>query len=652
MRKLLIANRGEIACRIIKTARRMGIATVAIYSDADHDARHVRLADEAVWVGPSASRDSYLVVENILAAIDKSGADAVHPGYGFLSENAAFSQTLRERGIVFVGPGPEAIRAMGDKIASKKLAGEAKVNTIPGHPDAVSSAEEAVEVARKIGYPVMIKASAGGGGKGMRIARNDQEAAQGWVSASNEGRSYFKDDRVFLEKFIENPRHIEIQILCDSHGNGVWLNERECSVQRRNQKVIEEAPSPFVDAAMRARMGEQALSLAKAVGYVSAGTVEFVVGKEKDFHFLEMNTRLQVEHPVTEMITGLDLVEQMIRVARGEPLSFGQAEVGLRGWAMESRIYAENPYSQFMPSTGRLVHHRPPEESRTVRVDTGVFEGGEVSIYYDPMIAKLITWGENREQAIATMRQALDQYFIEGPKHNIDFLNAVLSHPRFQRGDLSTGFIAEEYPEGFGGAPLTGEDIRFFAAVAAHCEMACEALIAPLTTTQDWVVSLAGEDVRLTMAAGGDGCKVTFANGPALSFKDDYQPGGYLATFELEGDRRTVQVRRLEYGFALTQGGRMVVATVWPPHLLELAKRMPEKKLADTSKQFRTPMPGLVRKVMVQEGQKVVQGDPLCLLEAMKMENTLCAEKDATVQKVHVAENETVEADAVLITFV
>ncbi|MBF0213331.1 MAG: acetyl/propionyl/methylcrotonyl-CoA carboxylase subunit alpha [Magnetococcales bacterium] len=651
MQRILIANRGEIACRIIRTARRMGIATVAIHSDADRDALHVRQADQAVRVGPAASAVSYLSVENILAAIGQTGADAVHPGYGFLSENAAFCETLQQRGIRFIGPGPGAIRAMGDKIQSKILAQAAGVNTIPGCNAPITDADQAVEVARGIGYPVMIKASAGGGGKGMRLARHDGEVVEGWKSAASEGRNYFKDDRVFIEKFIEKPRHIEMQILCDAHGNGVWLNERECSIQRRNQKVIEEAPSSFVDARMRAAMGEQALSLAKAVGYESAGTVEFVVGGDRQFYFLEMNTRLQVEHPVTELITGLDLVEQMIRVARGEPLRFTQAEVGLRGWAMESRIYAENPYAGFLPSSGRLVRHQPPEESDRVRVDTGVFAGGEVSIHYDPMIAKLITWGEDRNTAIATMRSALDNYLIDGLAHNIDFLNAVMGHPRFQAGEITTAFIAEEYAEGFEGAPLTPELKHFFALVAVSIEQAEEALLSPPPAREEWVVMMGGEAIRLTVEHCEGDNLITLADGTRLEVGKAYRPGNRLATFMIEGEPRTVRIRRIEGGYQLAHGGRRVQVTVWPWRLYEMAKRMPEKRRASSSKRLITPMPGLVRQVMTVAGHKVSQGDPLCVLEAMKMENTIRAEKDGVVAVVHVRAGDTVEAEAVLFTF-
>ncbi|MBF0462078.1 MAG: acetyl/propionyl/methylcrotonyl-CoA carboxylase subunit alpha [Magnetococcales bacterium] len=652
MHKILIANRGEIACRIMRTARRMGIATVAIYSDADRDALHVRQADEAVWVGPAPSADSYLNVDAILAAIEQTGADGVHPGYGFLSENAAFCETIQARGITFIGPGAGAIRAMGDKIASKKLAMAAGVATIPGHPEAVLSVEEAIRVARQIGYPVMIKASAGGGGKGMRIARTDQEVAEGWSSAANEGRAYFNDGRVFLEKYIATHRHIEVQVLCDTHGNGVWLHERDCSIQRRNQKVIEEAPSPFVDQAMRARMGEQALVLARSVGYVSAGTVEFMVGDDQEFYFLEMNTRLQVEHPVTEWITGLDLVEQMIRIARGERLSFAQADVGLQGWAMECRIYAENPAAHFLPSAGRLVHYQPPLANEWVRVDSGAFAGGEVSLFYDPMIAKLITWGATRAEAIITMRQALDHYFIDGPHHNIDFLSTLLRHPRFQAGDISTGFIAETYPDGFVGTPLSVGEIHFFALVAARIEMVQESLLAPVPDPCEWVVTVDTETVRLTVVHSVGMELITLDDGTDYQVCDDYQPGMRVATFVVDGQPRTVRVWILNgEGYRLAHDGWRVQAVVRPPRLHALAQQMPARPPPALSGQLHSPMPGLVCQVLVESGQAVRQGDALCVLEAMKMKNTLHAEKAGVVTTVHVRVGETVESDAVLFTF-
>ncbi len=667
MKKILIANRGEIACRVIKTARKMGIATVAVYSDPDHNALHVQMADEAVHIGPAPSVESYLVAERILEATRQTGADALHPGYGFLSENAVFRDRLEAEGITFIGPGAEAIRAMGDKIASKKLAKEAGVNIIPGHLEEVGSPEEAVEIARHIGYPVMIKASAGGGGKGMRVAYDDAQAAEGWQSATNEGLSYFGDGRVFIEKFIENPRHIEIQVLCDGHGNGVWLNERECSIQRRHQKVIEEAPSPFVDPEMRKAMGDQAVALAQAVGYVSAGTVEFVVGADKEFYFLEMNTRLQVEHPITEMIAGLDMVEWMIRVARGEKLEFPQADVPLNGWALECRIYAEDPYRGFLPSVGRLIRYQPPAESDTVRVDTGVFAGGEVSLYYDPMIAKLVTWGPDRSAAIASMTAALNNYLIEGPGNNMDFLLAVLKHPRFVAGDISTSFIDEEYPEGFSGAPLTRADLELFAVTGVTIEdaeealfhtqpvgrewIAEEALFHTQPTGRDWIAEVNGQELSLTMEQRSGTRLFHLEDGRTLEVDAEYAPGRRMVDFVVGGQVHTVKIVPLDEGYRLTHGGRAVVVHARSPRHQELARLMPIKTPPDTSKMLLAPMPGLVLKMLPKPGEKVRAGDLLCVLEAMKMENIMRAEKDAVVETVEAKAGDTVEADQVLIRF-
>ncbi|OSM07233.1 acetyl-CoA carboxylase biotin carboxylase subunit [Magnetofaba australis] len=651
MKKILIANRGEIACRVIRTARQMGIATVAVYSEADAAAKHVRMADEAVCVGPAPSNQSYLVMDNILTAIKQTGADAVHPGYGFLSENPVFRETLDAAGIAFIGPDANAMRAMGDKISSKILAKKAGVNTIPGSDEVIESAEQAVETARQIGYPVMIKASAGGGGKGMRIAYNDSEAAEGWQSATNEGVSYFGDGRVFIEKFIESPRHIEIQVLCDAHGNGVWLNERECSIQRRNQKVIEEAPSPFLDPQTRRAMGDQAVALAKAVGYQSAGTVEFVMGADKGFYFLEMNTRLQVEHPVTEMTTGLDLVEQMIRVARGEPLAFTQDAVPLNGWAIECRVYAEDPYRGFLPSVGRLSRYEPPAPSQNVRVDDGVYAGGEVSLFYDPMIAKLITWGEDRQSAIDAMGAALDNYLIDGPGHNMDFLNAVLKHPRFVAGNLTTGFLAEEYPEGFSGAPLTEASRNLFAMAAVIIEDSWEQQLYESDHVQAWVATVDGEETLLNFNRREGAHLFQFAEGHEVEVSAHYAPGMRLANFSVDGLTHTLRVDRLADGYRLTHGGRCVSVTARTPRLQELARLMPVKVPPDTSKLLMAPMPGLVLKVMAEPGKKVAAGDALCVLEAMKMENIMKAEKDAVVESVAVKPGDTVEADAVLVRF-
>jgi propionyl-CoA carboxylase alpha chain len=667
LKKILIANRGEIACRVIKTARKMGIATVAVYSDPDRNALHVQMADEAVYIGPAPSAESYLVADKIFEAITQTGADALHPGYGFLSENAAFRDRLEAEGIIFVGPGAEAIRAMGDKIASKKLALEAGVNTIPGHLEEIGDAEEAVKIARSIGYPVMVKASAGGGGKGMRVAYDDAQAAEGWQSATNEGLSYFGDGRVFIEKFIENPRHIEIQVLCDGHGNGVWVNERECSIQRRHQKVIEEAPSPFVDPEMRKAMGDQAVALAQAVGYVSAGTVEFVVGADKGFYFLEMNTRLQVEHPITEMISGLDLVEWMIRVARGEKLGFAQADVPLHGWSLECRIYAEDPYRGFLPSVGRLVRYQPPTESDTVRVDTGVFAGGEVSLYYDPMIAKLVTWGPDRSAAITSMKHALDNYLIEGPGNNMDFLLAVLKHPRFVAGDISTAFIEEEYPEGFSGAPLTQADLELFAVAGVTIEDAEEALFHTQPTGrkwfaeealyrtkpagQEWTAEVDGQELTLTMERRPGTRLFHLEDGRTLEVEAEYAPGRRMVDFIVGGRVHTIKILLLDHGFQLTHGGRAVVVHARSPRHQELARLMPEKTPPDTSKMLLAPMPGLVLKMFPEPGDKVRSGDLLCVLEAMKMENIMKAEKDEVVEAVEVKAGDTVDADQVLIRF-
>ncbi len=651
MNKILIANRGEIACRVIRTAKKMGIATVAVYSEADRETLFVREADEAICVGPAASSESYLVVENILNAIDVSGADAVHPGYGFLSENATFCEALMERGVTFIGPGLRAIQAMGDKIESKRIAEASGVNTIPGYDGIITSQDQAVEVANQVGYPVMIKASAGGGGKGMRVAHNDEEAREGWETASNEGRSYFNDDRVFIEKFIENPRHIEIQILADTFGNTLYLNERECSIQRRNQKVIEEAPSPFVDPKMRQAMGEQAVMLSKAVDYVSAGTVEFIVGADKSFYFLEMNTRLQVEHPITEKITELDLVEQMIRVARGEELSFVQSEVKLRGWAIECRVYAENPYRNFMPSTGRLVYYRAPAEDARIRVDSGVFEGGEVSMFYDPMISKLISWGRDRDEAISHMETALDDYLIQGPEHNLDLLNTIIRHPRFQSGDISTNFIAEEFADGFHGAKPTLESTQAFAIAAAIVEQEESILFNDIPPVQSYVVTVDGQEIELTIAHNQGSRLITFEGSDPLNVEFYFRPGARLAKVYIPDYSGTYRIRRLPEGYLLSQGGRSVTAIARTRRHHELAKHMLLKLPKDMSRMLVSPMPGMVLKVMVGKGQVVNAGQPLCVLEAMKMENAMRAENDGKVKEVHVVPGQAVEADAVLMEF-
>ena len=662
--KILIANRGEIACRVIKTARRMGIATVAVHSDADAEALHVRMADEAVRIGPAPVGQSYIVIEAILAAIRATGAEAVHPGYGFLSERADFAEALGAEGVAFIGPPAAAIRAMGDKITSKKLAAEAGVSTVPGFMGLIDDAGHAVTIAREIGYPVMIKASAGGGGKGMRIAWDDDEAREGFERSRSEAASSFGDDRIFIEKFVTSPRHIEIQVLGDAHGTCLWLGERECSIQRRNQKVIEEAPSPFLDAATRAAMGEQAVALAKAVGYASAGTVEFIVDGARNFYFLEMNTRLQVEHPVTELVTGIDLVEQMIRVAASEKLGFGQEDVKLDGWAIESRLYAEDPYRDFLPSIGRLTRYRPPEELRTpalaVRNDTGVFEGGEISMYYDPMIAKLCTWAPTREAAIAGMRTALDGFEVEGIGHNLPFLSAVMDHPRFVRGAMTTGFIAEEYPEGFRGVALPGPTLRRIAAAAAAMHRVAEIRRARISGRMDnherkvgaeWVVSLQGEAFPVTIDADRTGAGVTFADGARMRVVSDWTPGQALARLEVDGELLVLKVGRITSGYRVRVRGADLKVTVLTPRMAELAALIPEKAPPDTSRLLLCPMPGLIVRIDVAEGDEVFDGQALCMVEAMKMENVLRAERRARVARVLAKPGDSLAVDDVIMEF-
>jgi propionyl-CoA carboxylase alpha chain len=663
--KILIANRGEIACRVIKTARRMGIKTVAVYSDADRDALHVEMADEAVHIGPAAAAQSYLVIERIVEACRKTGAQAVHPGYGFLSEREAFPRALAEAGIVFIGPNPHAIAAMGDKIESKKAAAAANVSTVPGFLGVIESPEHAVRIADEIGYPVMIKASAGGGGKGMRIAMSADEVAEGFARARSEAASSFGDDRVFVEKFIVDPRHIEIQVLGDKHGNVIYLGERECSIQRRNQKVIEEAPSPLLDEATRRAMGEQAVALAKAVGYDSAGTVEFVAGQDRSFYFLEMNTRLQVEHPVTEMITGIDLVEEMIRVAAGETLRLTQDDVRLNGWSVESRIYAEDPTRNFLPSTGRLVTYRPPAETAAgdvrVRNDTGVTEGGEISIYYDPMIAKLVTHAPTREQAIEAQGRALDAFAIDGIRHNIPFLAALMAHPRWRDGRLSTGFIAEEFPEGFSAPRPEGEVARRMAAVAAavdHHHNERKRRISgqmrpkvPVRFDRERAVMLDDQRYDLTVEDVDGGIAVAFVDGTVWTVESGWRPGDPVWTGTVGGSAIAVQVRPIPNGFALSHAGAGAKARVYTRREAELAALMPEKVAADTGKQLLCPMPGLVKSIAVAEGQEVKAGEPLAIVEAMKMENMLRAERDGTVSKIHAKEGDSLAVDAVILEF-
>jgi propionyl-CoA carboxylase alpha chain len=663
--KILIANRGEIACRVIKTARRMGIKTVAVFSDADRDALHVEMADEAVHIGPAAAAQSYLVIEKIVEACRQSGAEAVHPGYGFLSEREAFPQALAAAGVTFIGPNPRAIAAMGDKIESKKAAAAAKVSTVPGHLGIIQGPDEAVRIADEIGYPVMIKASAGGGGKCMRIAMSASEVAEGFARATSEAASSFGDDRVFVEKFITDPRHVEIQVLGDKHGNVVYLGERECSIQRRNQKVIEEAPSPLLDEATRAKMGEQAVALAKAVGYDSAGTVEFVAGQDRSFYFLEMNTRLQVEHPVTEMITGIDLVEEMIRVAAGERLRFSQADVRLDGWAVESRVYAEDPTRNFMPSTGRLITYRPPAEGErdgaTVRNDTGVTEGGEISIFYDPMIAKLVTHAATREEAIDAQAKALDAFAIEGIRHNIPFLSALMQHPRWREGRLSTGFIAEEFPDGFKAPVPRGEIAMRMAAIAAamdHRMNERKRLISGQMREPGWLrfererVVMLGSDRHDVLVEDIDGgIAVVFTDGTSWPVESAWRPGAPVWTGFVGGDEIAAQVRPILNGMELSHAGASAAARVYTGREAELAALMPEKVLAGAGKQLLCPMPGLVKALLVKAGQEVKAGEPLAIVEAMKMENVLRAERDGTIASVAAKEGDSLAVNAVILEF-
>ncbi|MEL6808063.1 MAG: acetyl/propionyl/methylcrotonyl-CoA carboxylase subunit alpha [Pseudomonadota bacterium] len=678
-KKLLIANRGEIACRVIKTARKMGIQTVAIYSDADAQALHVQMADEAVHIGPPPANQSYIVIDKVMEAIKSSGAQAVHPGYGFLSENSKFAEALADAGVAFVGPPVGAIEKMGDKITSKKIAKEAGVSTVPGYMGLIADADEAVKISIDVGYPVMLKASAGGGGKGMRIAWNDEEAREGFQSSKNEAANSFGDDRIFIEKFVTQPRHIEIQVLCDAHGNGIYLGERECSIQRRNQKVVEEAPSPFLDEATRKAMGEQAVALAKAVGYASAGTVEFIVDGSKNFYFLEMNTRLQVEHPVTELITGVDLVEQMIRVAAGEPLSITQDDVTLTGWAIENRLYAEDPYRGFLPSIGRLTRYRPPMEvaagplrdtgkwqgdapsgETAVRNDTGVYEGGEISMYYDPMIAKLCTWGPDRATAIEAMRVALDSFEVEGIGHNLPFLSAVMDHPIFVKGDMTTAFIAEEYPDGFEGVALPEADLARVAAACAAMHRVAEIRRARVSgrmdnherkVGEDWNVSLQDHSFDVTVDADQSGSTVRFADGAALRVSGAWTPGDQLAVMQVDDTPLVLKVGKVSGGFRIRTRGADMVVHVRTPRQAELARKMPVKTPPDTSKLLLCPMPGLVVTLHVETGEEVQVGQALCTIEAMKMENILRAERKGTVSKVNAAAGDSLAVDEVILEF-
>ena len=664
-KKILIANRGEIACRVIRTARRMGIATVATYSDADRGALHVRLADEAVHVGPSPAAQSYIDIDRVMAAVRASGADAVHPGYGFLSENAAFAAALEAEGIAFIGPPSSAIAAMGDKITSKRLAAEAGVSTVPGHMGIVADAEEAVRIAAEVGYPVMMKATAGGGGKGMRIAHGPDEVRAGFASSRHEAQASFGDDRIFIERFVTRPRHIEIQVLADAHGHCVHLLERECSIQRRNQKVVEEAPSPFLDPATRAAMGAQACALASAVGYTSAGTVEFIVDEARNFYFLEMNTRLQVEHPVTELITGIDIVEQMIRVAAGEPLPFAQGDLAINGWAIECRLYAEDPYRGFLPSTGRLTRYRPPAEGATatggiVRNDTGVFEGGEIAIHYDPMIAKLCTWAPTRERAVDEMRAALDAFEVEGIAHNLPFVAAVMDHPRFRAGEITTAFIEEEYPAGFSGVTLDAPDLRRVAAAAAAMHRVGEIRRARISGRLDnharevgtrWVVDLQDESLPVTVAADREGACVTFADGETLRVTSDWRPGGTLARLDVAGQALVMKVAPAVSGFRLRWRGADLGVRVQTPRQAELSRLMLPKVPPDTQRLLLCPMPGLVVSVEVAPGDTVEAGQPLVTIEAMKMENVLRAERRGVVARVSAEPGASLRVDDVILEF-
>jgi propionyl-CoA carboxylase alpha chain len=667
-KRILIANRGEIACRVIKTARRMGIETVAVYSDADKDALHVEMADQAVPIGPAPAAESYLVIDRIVEAARRSGAEAVHPGYGFLSEREAFPRALEAAGIVFIGPHARAIAAMGDKIESKKAAAAAKVSTVPGHLGVIEDEKQAVRIAEEIGFPVMIKASAGGGGKGMRIAHSRAAVAEGFARARSEAKSSFGDDRVFIEKFITDPRHIEIQVLGDKHGNVVHLGERECSIQRRNQKVVEESPSPLLDPATRQKMGEQAVALAKAVGYDSAGTVEFVAGQDKSFYFLEMNTRLQVEHPVTELVTGVDLVEQMIRIAAGETLALKQSDIKQSGWSVETRIYAEDPYRNFLPSVGRLVRYRPPQEGSaagvTVRNDTGVREGDEISLFYDPMIAKLVTHAPTRAQAIEAQGLALDAFTLNGIRHNIPFLSALMQHPRWRAEKLSTAFIAEEYPDGFHPVPPQGETAHALAAVAAAIDHRGNARKRRISGQMNGrtvrfarrrVVRLGDAEMVVEVDGQGDDLRVTFLDGERAghthALRSAWKIGEPTWHGSIDGTPAAVQVRPIANGVALAHHGVAVEARVYTEAEAAAARLMPVKVAADGGKAVRCPMPGLVVSIAVKEGQQVKAGETLAVVEAMKMENVLRSERDGTVKTVSAKPGETLAVDAVILEF-
>lgn len=662
--RLLIANRGEIACRVMKTAKQMGIKTIAVFSDADRQALHVQMADESVSIGPPPANQSYIDIEKVISAVKETKANAVHPGYGFLSENAKFAKALSDIGVTFIGPPEHAIKSMGDKITSKKIAQDAGVNTVPGYMGIINDDNEAVRISKQIGYPVMIKASAGGGGKGMRIAWNDTEVKEGFESSKNEAASSFGDDRIFIEKFVTQPRHIEIQILADTQGNCIYLGERECSIQRRNQKVVEEAPSSFLDEKTRKEMGEQACKLAKAVGYFSAGTVEFIVDRDKNFYFLEMNTRLQVEHPVTELITGVDLVEQMISIAAGKPLSISQKDIKLSGWAIESRLYAEDPYRNFLPSIGRLTRYRPPTEVKEkaviVRNDTGVFEGGEISMYYDPMIAKLCTWAPSRAKAIEQMRTALDRFELEGIGHNLPFLSAVMDHERFVSGNITTAFIAEEYPEGFNGVDLSDDKIIDLAACAAAMNRVAEIRRTKISgrmdnherrVGDDWVVQISGKVFSVNVSADTSGANVIFEDKTSIRITGDWFPGKKLANMNANDNKLVIKMSKLTGGFRMRTRGADLKVLVRSPRQAELSEYMQEKLAPDTSKMLLCPMPGLIVKIDVKAGQEVQEGQPLCTVEAMKMENILRAERTGTIAKINSNVGDSLAVDDVILEF-
>ncbi len=657
--KILIANRGEIACRVIKTAHAMGIKTVAVYSDADASALHVRMADEAVHIGTAASADSYLRADRIIQACHDTGAEAIHPGYGFLSENADFCESLASEGIAFIGPGVKAINSMGDKITSKRIAEEAGVNTIPGYTDVISNADHAVQISQEIGYPVMLKASAGGGGKGMRVVRNDDECRDGFERATNEAKSSFGDDRVFAEKFIEEPRHIEIQVLADNHGNAIYLGERECSIQRRHQKVIEEAPSPFLDEATRKAMGEQAVALARAVDYSSAGTVEFIVDADKNFFFLEMNTRLQVEHPVTEFITGQDLVEHMIKIAYDEKLMLAQEDVKLSGWSLETRVYAEDPFRNFLPSIGRLSNYVAPTETDTVRVDTGIEEGSEVSIFYDPMIAKLVTYGQTRDEAIENMAGALDAYYIRGVNHNISFLNALIMHPRFKEGRLTTNFIAEEYPDGFHAEDVPQSDPLIPVVVAASIHSKKQARAREISgqtrrfeieTNSAWVAIANDRQYPLTINAGDHGYDVNH-EGSHYSVQLDWQIGQPIVSAVVNGQAVAVQIDASKAGYRTFHRGAETQMQIISLQAAALSRHMIAKIPPDLSRFLLSPMPGLLIRMSAKVGEEVKAGEELAVVEAMKMENSLRAEEDVVIAKVMAQEGDSLTVDQTILEF-